>query len=187
MSAPAFPVRLRRRVQRELRLRLANLRTPRARFGSGCDVRRGLELALEGSGTVEVGESCVLDKGLVLSSSGTLRVGARTVFGHHCTIAARDSVTIGEDCLIAELVSIRDHDHAFDRLDVPVRDQGVASAPVRIGRDVWIGSKATILKGVTIGDHAIVAAGAIVTKDVPSGAIVAGVPATVQRYRTDGT
>lgn len=185
MTAPALLVRIRRRAQRELRLRIANVRSPRASFGPGCDVRRGLELALEGAGTVEVGAECVLDTGLVLASSGTLVVGARTIFGHHCTVAARDSVTIGDDCLIAELVSIRDHDHAFDRLDVPVRDQGAESAPVRIGRDVWIGSKATILKGVTIGDHAIIAAGAVVTKDVPSAAIAAGVPATVQRFRTD--
>jgi acetyltransferase-like isoleucine patch superfamily enzyme len=185
MSAPALPVRLRRRAQREVRLRIANVRSRRARFGHGCDIRRGLELAIEGSGTVDVGPECVLDTGLVLASSGTLRVGARTVFGHHCTVVAQDAVIIGENCLIAELVSIRDHDHSFERLDVPIRDQGATAAAVRIGRDVWIGSKATILKGVTIGDHAIVAAGAIVTKDIPGGAIAAGVPATVQRYRTD--
>jgi acetyltransferase-like isoleucine patch superfamily enzyme len=185
MTAPALVVRVRRRAQREVRLRVANMRSPRARFGPGCDVRRGLELALVGAGTVEIGAGCVLDTGLVLSSSGTLQVGARTVFGHHCTVAARDSVIIGDDCLIAELVSIRDHDHAFDRIDVPVHEQGVTAAEVRIGRDVWIGSKATILKGVTIGDHAVIAAGAVVTKDVPSRAIAAGVPATVQRYRVD--
>ena len=93
-------------------------------------------------------------------------------------------VVIGEDCLIAELVSIRDHDHRFADLDVPIRAQGADVAEVNIGRNVWIGSKATVLKGVTIGDDAIVGAGAVVTRDVPANAIVIGVPARVVRFRS---
>jgi acetyltransferase-like isoleucine patch superfamily enzyme len=184
MTSPALLVRARRRLQRDVRLQLANLRSPRAHFGAGCDIRKHLELVLEGVGSVDVGPRCVLDRGLVLSSSGRLSVGAGTVFGHHCTVAAKESVMIGEKCLIAELVSIRDHDHAFDRTDIPVLEQGATSAPVSIGSDVWIGAKATILKGVTIGDHAVIGAGAVVTTNIPSLGIAVGVPAKVVRYRT---
>jgi acetyltransferase-like isoleucine patch superfamily enzyme len=113
-------------------------------------------------------------------------VGNNVIFGHHCTIGVRDLIQIGEDSLIAELVSIRDHDHRFDRLDIPVREQGTVSAPVKIGRNVWIGCKATVLKGVTIGDNAIIGANSVVTRDIPANAIAVGAPARVIRYRETG-
>ncbi|MHA3704363.1 acyltransferase [Jatrophihabitans sp. YIM 134969] len=183
MNSPALPVRLRRRVERDLRLVAANSRSPRARFGRGCDVRAGLVLTLEGRGRVDVGPDCVLDRGLTLWSAGVVEIGANTVLGHHVTLAARDRLTIGRDCLLAELVSVRDHDHALDRTDVPIAQQGERTAPVRIGDDVWIGAKATVVRGVTIGDHAVVGAGAVVTADVPDWAVVVGVPARVVRSR----
>jgi acetyltransferase-like isoleucine patch superfamily enzyme len=81
------------------------------------------------------------------------------------------------------MVSIRDHDHCFDRLDIPVREQGAVSAPITIGRNVWIGAKVTVTKGISIGDNAIVGANAVVTKDIPANAIAVGIPARVIRTR----
>jgi acetyltransferase-like isoleucine patch superfamily enzyme len=81
------------------------------------------------------------------------------------------------------MVSIRDHDHDFSLLDVPTVDQGATVSDVVIGYNVWLGSKVTVLKGVTIGDNAIVGAGGVVSRDVPANAIAAGVPAHVLRYR----
>ena len=185
MRSPTLPVRARRRLEREIRLRLANARSPHARFGARCDVRRDLEVRLEGGGRIAVGRDCVLDRGLVLWAAGRLVVGDRTVFGHHTTVAAAELVTIGADCLIAEGVSIRDHDHAFDRLDLTIREQGRQTAAVCIGTDVWIGAKATVASGVTIGDHAVIGAGAVVTRDVPAYAVALGVPARVVRDRRD--
>ena len=170
-------------LMRRVRLLFIRLRFPRARFGSRCDIRRRLALCMGPSAAVEFGGRCVLDRDMTVECTGTLRVGEGTIFGHHCTLAARDSVTIGADCLIAELVSIRDHDHCFDRLDVPTRDQGFTVAPVRIGRNVWLASKVSVLKGVTIGDNAIVGANAVVTHDIPANAIAVGVPARVVRMR----
>ncbi len=133
---------------------------------------------------VQFGARCVLDNDLTIEAGGRLEIGARTIFGHHGTLASRALLIIGEDCLIAEFVSIRDHDHCFDSLEIPVREQGETVAPVRIGRNVWIGAKATITKGVTIGDHAIIGANAVVTRDIPAHAIAGGVPARVIRWRT---
>lgn len=135
------------------------------------------------SGAVSFGERCILDRSLTIESEGVLKVGDRTIFGHHCTVAAVESVEIGEDCLIAEMVSIRDHDHCFDRTDVPIRDQGSIKAPVRIGNNVWLGSKVTVVRGVSIGDNAIVGANSVVTKDIPANAIAVGAPAKVVRIR----
>lgn len=69
-------------------------------------------------------------------------------------------------------------DHSLE----PSKRKGMYPAPIRLGKNVWVGAHATVLKGVTVGDDAVIAAGAVVTKDVPAGAIVAGVPARVIRY-----
>ena len=159
------------------RLLMAQLRHSRARFGSRCDVRSRFVLRQGHAAQVEFGPSCVLDNDLTIECLGRLTVGKRVIFGHHCTLAARDTIEIGDDCMIAELVSIRDHDHAFNSTAGAYREQGFVCAPVRIGRNVWLGGKVTICKGVTIGDNAVVGANAVVTKDVPANCIVGGVPA----------
>ena len=116
--------------------------------------------------------------------------GARLVIGDDCalsgtTVCAADSVTIGERCLFGADAIVTDTDFH------PLEPQGRWSAtltqaarrPVRIGRDVFVGARAIVLKGVTIGDGAVVAAGAVVTRDVPAGAVVAGNPARELRNR----
>jgi len=174
-------------ARRRLGLSLARLANPGVTFGAHCDVRSGVRLTVARGATVAFGRGCVLDHGFTLEAVGRIAVGDRTVFGHHCTVAADDSVVIGRDCLIGELVSIRDHDHAFDRVDVPILDQGRRTQPIVIGDDVWIGGKATITAGVTIGDGAVVGAHAVVTHDLPAGSIAVGVPARVIGTRTSGT
>jgi acetyltransferase-like isoleucine patch superfamily enzyme len=91
-------------------------------------------------------------------------------------ILVAESVRIGRDCTVSWDVQILDNDFHAITVDGEARP---AVAPVRIGDRVWIGTSALVLKGVTIGDGAVVAAGAVVTRDVPAGAIVAGTPAKV--------
>ena len=143
-------------------------------------------MRLEKEARVEFGRQCILDRSLNIECHGTLMVGARTIFGHHCTVVAEQQVEIGADCLIAEMVAIRDHDHCFDRLDIPVREQGMVVSPVRIGNNVWLASKVTVTRGVTIGDNAIVGANAVVTRDIPANAIAVGIPARIVKMR-DGS
>lgn len=137
------------------------------------------------SAQVQIGDKSEFDRGFTLSCTGRITIGPRTFFGHRSTLAAIEVITIGADCQIAEMVSIRDHDHRSDQLDIPIREQGLVSAPVVIGDNVWIGSKATILKGVTLGSHSIIGAGAVVTHDIPAYGIAVGVPARVVRDRRD--
>ena len=170
-------------VWRRARRSFLQLRFPRARWGRGSDVRTGFRLALLPGGRLNVGEEVVFERDATLEVGGVLTIGARTIFGHHCTLAAKQSIRIGRDCLIAEMVSIRDHDHAFEQFDVPIREQGAACAPVVIGDNVWLAARVVVVKGVTIGDNAIVGAGAVVTKDIPAGAIAVGVPARVVKMR----
>ncbi len=168
-------------LRRRLRLVLVRVQHPRAEFGAGCDIRSGMKLLILGTGSVRVGSKVVIDRDATIECRGSLDVGSRTVFGHHVTIGVRESVIIGCDCLIAEMVSIRDHDHGFHDVAMPMREQEPLAGSVVIGDDVWIGSKATITRGVHIGQGAIVGANSVVTHDVAAGTIVGGVPARVIR------
>ena len=186
--APDFGNVYRGRAYLRRRLGLAVVRAlhPRVSFGPRCDVRSGAHFTVATGAEVRFGAGCVLDYGFNLESAGRLVVGDRTVFGHHCTVAADAEVVIGRDCLFGEMVSIRDHDHAFDGSDTPILDQGRATAPVRIGDDVWVGAKASITRGVTIGSGSVIGAHAVVTHDLPAGCVAVGVPARVVRMRGEG-
>ena len=174
-------------LRRRLGLAITRLRHRRVRFGAHCDVRRGARFEVARRADVRFGDGCVLDHGFTLESRGRIRVGNRTVFGHHCTVAADEGVEIGNDCLIAEMVSVRDHDHAFSSTEVSIIDQGRTTAPVRIGDNVWVGAKATITKGVSIGANTVVGAHAVVTGDLPAGCVAVGIPARVVRRRDPDT
>ena len=170
-------------IWRRARLIWLRVRFPRARFGARNDIRAGFKLRMAPDAQWQTGAACVFDFDTTIECSGQFTIGERVIFGHHCTFGCKDSIEIGDDCLLAEMVSIRDHDHNFARLDVPIRAQGASCAPVKIGRDVWLGAKVTVLKGVTIGDGAIIGANAVVTRDIPPRAIAAGIPARVIRMR----
>lgn len=180
---PDIGRRVTRRFWREARLAHARLRWRRATFGKGSDVQPGFRLASARDARVVFGERCVLDRNLTVECWGRLTIGSGTVFGHHCTVGAKERVSIGTNCLIAEMVSIRDNDHVFADPDVPYLDQGHVTAPVTIGNNVWLGSKVVVARGVTIGDGAVIGAGAVVTKDIPARAVAVGVPARVIRQR----
>ncbi len=108
-------------------------------------------------------------------------------FGDDCTINAyaciSGQVRCGNGVRIASHVSIVGFNHGFEDSDRPIHEQGLTSVGIDIGNDVWIGANAVIVDGVNIGRGAVIAAGAVVTRDVPPLAIVAGVPAKVIRRR----
>jgi len=96
-----------------------------------------------------------------------------------CYLEATGGLTIGSDVSIAHATTLLTTEHDYTRPGVTIRDAPVIEAPVKVGNDVWIGAGARILAGVRIGDHAVVGAGAVVTRDVPSMQVAAGVPARV--------
>lgn len=122
-----------------------------------------------------------------LQGLGPIIIGENTYVGAYSVLGSYEKIKIGRDVMIAQSVSIRDHDHIFNDLKIPMRQQGVTTAPIIIEDDVWIGHGVIITKGVTVGKGAILAAGAVVTKDVPPLAIVGGVPATIIKYRKNRT
>ena len=105
------------------------------------------------------------------------------VIGHHSRVGLHNTiigpVNIGNHVNLAQGITITALNHNFSDLQKRIDEQGISTALVTIGNDIWIGANAVVLPGVTIGDHSVVAAGAVVTKNVPSGCVVAGVPAKV--------
>ena len=102
-----------------------------------------------------------------------ITVGKNVFINACCHFQDQGGIALGDNCLVGHNVVFATLNHGF----APEERQSMLPAPIVVGRNVWIGSNSTILQGVTIGDNSIIAAGSVVTKDVPANAIVAGVPA----------
>ncbi|MCO4822892.1 MAG: acetyltransferase [Flavobacteriaceae bacterium] len=117
-----------------------------------------------------------------LENDTTMFFGKNLSMGDFCHITSLEKVVIGDNVLIGSSVFISDHDHGSTNLDdmkmIPSK-RALITSPVFIENNVWIGEKAIILKGVTLGENSIIAAGSVVTKNVPAYSVVAGVPAKV--------
>ena len=144
----------------------------------------GLELQIGRRGRIEFGRFVWLGHGSkIRCHEGVVEIGAKTVLGQECTISAYERVRIGEQCVIADRAMFIDFDHGVVEVERPIREQGIYTRPVEVGSNVWIGYGACILRGVRVGDNAIVGTNCVVTKDVPANAVVAGVPARIVRMR----
>ena len=112
-----------------------------------------------------------------------IQMSNAVTLNEHIYLSGYGGIEIGEGCRIGTGTTIISSDHAFDKLDEPIRKQGLIAGKVVLKENVWVGANVTILKGVTIGKNAIIAAGAVVTDDVPDNAIAGGVPAKIIKYR----
>ncbi len=138
----------------------------------------------EGSLSIVLRENSSLRRDIIIQGSGYFELGEKSFVGSFSVIGCNEYISIGKNCMIADAVSIRDTDHNFDVLDLPMINQGIKTGKVIIEDNVWIGYGAVITKGVKIGEGSIIGANAVVTKDVPKNAIVGGVPAKVIKMRT---
>lgn len=136
-------------------------------------------LVLRGVERISIGAHCAIYEGAWLQvepgdAGSGITIGDNTYLGHSVHVHALAPVRIGSRCVLADGVLLNSGDHArADRHDV------IPTGPITVGDDVFIGQHAIVLGGVRIGDGATVAAGAVVTRDVGAGAVVAGVPARV--------
>ena len=145
-------------------------------FGERCFVS---ELASVQNDELRLGARGYIAAGAYLT--GTLRAGRDCTMNPYAVI--RGAVELGDAVRIGAHTSLLGFNHTMTDPDVEVHRQPLTSKGIRVGNDVWIGSHAVILDGVTVGDRAVVAAGAIVTRDVPPGAVVGGNPARVIKWR----
>lgn len=118
-----------------------------------------------------------LAAGVRFGRGSRLSIGNDSGIGENSRIVCMNDVTIGDNVMIGPEVMILTGGHDYMDASIRLIDQRIVTAPVLIGNDVWIGARALILPGVTIGDRSIIGAGSVVTKDVPPHTLVAGNPA----------
>lgn len=137
-----------------------------------------------GSGRVRCGEGLLLYPRLYLEThgDGEIVLGDGVVLSTGVHLVAYAGIYVGRGTMIGEYTSVRDANHTREH-GRTLRDSDHTAKPIVIGSEVWIGRGVTVLGGVTIGDRAIVGANAVVTRDVPADAVVAGVPAVPIKYR----
>ncbi len=149
-------------------------------------VRPGVTFEIGPGARVHLGRWCWLGDGCkIRAHEGEVWIGAKTVIGQECTVSAFQHVSIGRECIVADRVMFIDFDHGVVEVERPIRHQGIYKRDVRVGHNVWIGYGACFLRGVSVGDNAVVGTSAVVTKDVPANAVAAGVPARIVRMRDE--
>lgn len=165
---------------------------------SGNKIRAGKGLILEdgcfinalSKGGILIGNNVSVGRNSIIECTGVIsELGENLIIEDNVGISAnafisvRGSLKIGGNTIMGPGVSIHAENHNFANLDIPIRKQGVTRQGIEIGEDCWIGAKAVILDGVKIGKGVIIAAGALVNKDINDYEIVAGVPAKVIKSR----
>ena len=129
------------------------------------------------------GSDLVVSHGVIFEFPERIDLGDRVFVNRGTLITAHTDIHIGDDVLIGPYVVINSGDHDYSDLTQPIASQGHATGPIDIGNDVWLGAHCVILRGVKVGDGAVVAAGAVVIDDVPPRTLVAGVPAVPKKSR----
>jgi acetyltransferase-like isoleucine patch superfamily enzyme len=170
------------RYGRLLRLRL---RHPDVVLKGMVFLGRNVEIeARPGYGRLEIGRWVHIGDGNSLRChEGSMRIGDKVVLGRNNTVNCYLDVEIGAASIVADWVYVTDFDHRTEDVHVPIKDQGIVKAPVRIGPDTWIGVKASVLRGSRIGRGCVLGAHAVVRGDIPDFAVAVGAPARVVRDR----
>jgi len=161
-----------------MRVTLARLRTHgRVRAEGRVRIGRGVRFHLAPGAIVTLEDRCEIGAGTRFHVHGQARIGAGARLGERCVVAAHERVEVGAGATLDDEVVLIDFDHGISDVERPVRLQGLVTAPVLIGERAILSAGATVLRGVVIGAGARVQPRGVVTRDVPAGATVGGVPA----------
>lgn len=146
--------------------------------GRGSKIYHSVRLDCPPYRQFSLGKQSVIESFCCINNAvGDVMIGNHTRIGIHCTVIG--PVNIGSHVNLAQGITVTALNHNFEDISKCIDEQGISTKPVTINDDVWIGANAVILPGVTIGRHCVIAAGAVVTKDVPDNTLVGGVPAKV--------
>ncbi|HJM83609.1 MAG TPA: acyltransferase [Nitrospinota bacterium] len=146
----------------------------------------GVLLDAKGSGNkgITIAKNCYIGRASILScKDGDITLHDYVNLSTWCNISSNSKVELGEKTLLGPYASVFATEHNFDKTSKPILDQGWSSKGVVIGNDCWIGAKATVLDGVTIGDGAVIGTAALVNSDLPPNVIAVGMPAKPLKQR----
>lgn len=153
-------------------------------LSQGCVIDDGSILDLRFGGTITLGRNVTIRSGAILTPyGGSITLGDGSGVNHYTILYGHGGLEIGEHVRFAAHCTVIPANHGFDDLETPITFQPETKLGIRIGNDVWIGANCTILDGVTICDGAVIGAGSVVSKDVATRSVVAGVPARKLKER----
>jgi acetyltransferase-like isoleucine patch superfamily enzyme len=165
------------------KLFIASFVSKRRNHYIGARFKRGRRVVL-GDGLLYIGDNVTInDYARIMPYNAAISICDGVFIQAFCTLLAGDYISIGRNVLIGPHTVIVSANHRFDRLDIPIIQQGLKCAPIAIDDDCWIGASSVVLAGVKIGQGSIVGAGSVVTKNVAPYSIVAGNPAKLIRER----
>ncbi|MGM9977867.1 MAG: acyltransferase [Clostridium sp.] len=141
---------------------------------------------------VVLGENVTIGKYSIIRGTGAIqslgkgiKIGKNFGCGDFCFFGCSGGIIIGENVMLGQNVRFHSQNHKFDRLDIPMREQGVVSKGIKVGNDCWIGAGATILDGVTIGNGCVIGGNTLVNIDIPDYAVAVGNPVKIIKFRNE--
>ena len=133
---------------------------------------------------IDIGDNVFVGRNTIIyCQNGDVEIGENANIGSNCQIFSAKKVRIGKNVLIAAYTYLVGGGHIYEDPDLPIIEQGRTASGIEIGDNVWLGAAVKVLDGVSIGEGAIIAAGAVVTEDIPPFAIAGGIPAKVIKQR----
>ena len=158
-------------------------------FGNGVTLDRGVIIDGLSTNGIRLGDNVAIGAYSIVCAAMLSHLGDGIQFGNNSStgpysfIGAGGPITIGENVIMGQHVSFHSENHNFDRIDLPIRSQGVNRVGILVEDDCWVGANVVLLDGAHVGRGSVVAAGAVVRGNIPSYSVVAGVPARVLRSR----
>ena len=158
------------RLNNKVKLKIKNIKSLYIGKNVKINVAKGCILELKDNVYIE--DNCRIE-----CISGNIIIGQNTYFNINNSLAAMKGISIGNNCLFGPNVGIYDHDHCYDNTKVLIKDQGYVVENVDIKNNIWVGRDTTITKGVIIDDRVVVGCNSVVTKNLESNGLYAGIPA----------
>ncbi len=159
-------------------------------IGNGVTIEDGVTINALSNNPIVLSDNVTICKNTIIQGSGVITelgegvfIGAGSGIGAMSFIGCQGGVYIGENVIMGPRISIHSENHNYSDPNQIIKDQGVSRLGVKINNNCWIGTGATILDGVEIGEGCVIAAGAVVTKSIPRNSLVAGIPAKVIKSR----
>lgn len=158
--------------------------------GNGVQIKDYVEINGLCKDGVIIGDNSSIGRYTIIRGTGSfkklgvgIKIGRNFGCGDFCFFGCSGGIEIGDNVIMGQNVRLHSQNHNFKRYDIPIKDQGVVSKGIKIGRNCWIGSGSVILDGVTIGEGCVIGANSVVTKDISDNMVVIGYSAKELRQR----